>query len=306
MLAYFDTNNHDNQTLKEIYNKKPTAEYRAWAIEQGILTEEDGEICRGKNWGIPQQFVSSKEAWIDLCETTPIMPGLDNSGPRPTSKITRLVRFDQALSRMAIYSELQMDKVGLAGDYRVIRTRATNKDEHLSAPDLGSFISELDMDKLSPENHQVQIVISDGLSAEAIHANTHKLLPVLVEGLKEKGLSCGTPIIAPYGRVKLTEQIAASVNCDLVLFLVGERPGGTAASATSMSCYFNYNIKDDHTRMKACEYSRNESLQYEYQVLSNIYPAGLPPTEAGNVISDTASRILEHQAAGNRLESLLR
>ncbi len=37
---------------------------------------------------------------------------------------------------------------------------------------------------LLPEGNDVQIVVTDGLSAEAIHHNVSELLPVLMDGLK--------------------------------------------------------------------------------------------------------------------------
>jgi len=55
----------------------------------------------------------------------------------------------------------------------------------------------------------------------------------------------------------------------------------------------------------AC-FSGNDSVGYEYTVISNIYSGGLPPAEAGGVIVDKVGEILRHQAAGNRLESLLK
>ena len=58
----------------------------------------------------------------------------------------------------------------------------------------------------------VQIVVSDGLSAEAVHHNVPDLLPVLLDGLagrerrRRRRRSC-----CPYGRVKLAEPIAEAL-----------------------------------------------------------------------------------------------
>ena len=41
-------------------------------------------------------------------------------------------------------------------------------------------------------------------------------------------------------------------------------------------------------------------------MISNIYAGGLPPVEAGGVILEKVFQILSQQAAGNRLESLLK
>jgi len=41
-------------------------------------------------------------------------------------------------------------------------------------------------------------------------------------------------------------------------------------------------------------------------VISNIYSGGLPAVEAGAVILEKVFQILSNQAAGNRLESILK
>jgi len=98
----------------------------------------------------------------------------------------------------------------------------------LGSPDLGARLSAQSRDWLTPENRQVQIVVSDGLSAEAVHHNMHDLLPVLMEGLVARNITTGQPIVALYGRVKLAEPLAELLRCDLVVYLIGERPGGDA------------------------------------------------------------------------------
>ena len=57
---------------------------------------------------------------------------------------------------------------------------------------------------------------------------------------------------------------------------------------------------------EAARFSGNAAIRFEYTVISNIYSGGLPPAEAGAVIVDRVSEILTHQAAGNRLEGILK
>ena len=53
----------------------------------------------------------------------------------------------------------------------------------------------------------VQVVVSDGLSTDAITANYEEILPPLLAGLKQAGLKVGTPFFVRYGRVKIEDQI---------------------------------------------------------------------------------------------------
>src|SRR5437762_10960781 len=84
---------------------------------------------------------------------------------------------------------------------------------------------------ICPENKQVQVVISDGLSAEAVHHNMQHLLPILLEGFVGRGINVGVPLLVRYGRVKLAEPIAEKLETDLVVHLIGERPGGDALAS---------------------------------------------------------------------------
>jgi ethanolamine ammonia-lyase large subunit len=150
----------------------------------------------------------------------------------------------------------------------------------------------------------VQLVVTDGLSAEAVHANLEQLLPVLLDGLSRRELTLGRPIFARYGRVKLVESLAERLRSRLTIVLVGERPGGDAASATSLSAYLVYQLLDPVAQAEAARHSGNPLIRFETTVISNIYAAGLPPFEAGSVIAERTWQILSARAAGNRLESI--
>jgi ethanolamine ammonia-lyase large subunit len=160
--------------------------------------------------------------------------------------------------------------------------------------------------KLHPERTQVQLVVSDGLSAEAVHHNVADLVPVLLDGLAARKLHSGEPILACYGRVKLAEQIAERLETELVIYLIGERPGGDALASRSLSAYLVYRLADPEVQRKAAEASGNRDIRFEYTVISNIYSGGLPPLEAGGVILEKVLEILTQRAAGNRLEALLK
>ena len=302
MLAYFDTSGHDDQTLREIYNLRPAPEFLTWAISRGIFAEDsDGNVLRGENWGKHEIFCDSKSEFQRLKESAPAIYGFDNAGARPSNKVSRLIKANQAIGREAIYADLRPAELG-AIKLRELHTNAHNKAEHLNDAELGA---NLENTNLKPENMDVQIVISDGLSAEAIHHNIPELLPVLLDGLNSRKLKIGQPILAPYGRVKLAESIGDALKAQLVVTLIGERPGGDALASRSMSAYFAYRLNDKATQKSAASFSGNATAQYEYSVLSNIYTGGLPPIEAGSVIAEKVFEILKFKAAGNRLESLL-
>ena len=305
MLAYFDTSGHDDQTLREVHDLQPTDEFLQWGLRKGVFKQDhQGKVTRGTNWGNPRIFCDSDAEFQRLRESVSATYGFDNAGPRPANQVSLEARANQAVAREATYAELQTDILNDCS-YRVFATAASNKIAHLNDPSLGARLDEGLRAKLTAENKDVQIVVSDGLSAEAIHANLPDLLRVVLDGLRAHQLSWGDPIIAPYGRVKLAESIGNALQARLVINLIGERPGGDALASRSMSAYLAYRLADAKIQQAAAQYSGNSEIQYEFTLISNIYSAGLPPIEAGSLIVEKAIEILQHQAAGNRLENRL-
>jgi ethanolamine ammonia-lyase large subunit len=305
MLAYFDTSAHDVQTLREVYGRAPAPEFAEWALHRGIFQRDgEGNIARGSQWGKPKQFCDSDEEFRDLLDRTPALYGLENAGPRPANSVMRRMKMNQAVARAAIRAELCLEDLQKITPFRVLQTAALDKEAHLNSQEAGTHLSEQSRARLVPERKQVQIVVSDGLSALAVQHNLPDLLPVLLDGLMGRKVSMGQPIVARYGRVKLAEEIAEVLEPDLVVYLLGERPGGDALAARSLSAYLVYRLSDS-ALAEAARFSGNPAIRFEYTVISNIYSGGLPPVEAGAVILEKVFQILSCQAAGNRLASIL-
>lgn len=307
MLAYFDTSGHDNQTLREVFGRRPTPEFLAWGLKRGIFTRNDeGELIRGPEWGNPRQFCNSQSEFEELVAVTPAVYGFDSAGPRPTNDVSRQVKLNQAVARESVHVELRIGDLQELCSFREIQTAATGKEAHLGSPNLGAELSPSSAAALSPEHTQVQILISDGLSAEAAHHNLPELLPVLLDGLQGHGFTMGRPLVARYGRVKLAEAVADLLQTDLVIYLIGERPGGDALSSRSLSAYLLYRVAAPTARQPAAQFTKHPDSRFEYTVISNIYAGGLPPVEAGGIIVEKVVEILSWKAAGNRLEALLK
>jgi ethanolamine ammonia-lyase large subunit len=305
MLAYFDTSGHDNQTLREVYDLHPAPEFLTWAVDRGIFQKErDGKVSRGPQWGNVHQFCNSDLDFELLLKATPAAYGFDTAGPRPADSVTRALRLHQAIGREAIESELNLTACQEVASFRVISTEAADKASHLNSPSAGARVAQACVEQLSKKDHQVQILVSDGLSAAAIHHNLPDLLPVVLEGLSSNGISFGRPLLAQYGRVKLAEHVADLLGANLVIYLIGERPGGDALASRSMSAYLVYRLSDPTVQKEAAQFSGNPDIRFEYTVISNIYSHGLPALEAAAVIIERAIEILSASAAGNRLAML--
>jgi ethanolamine ammonia-lyase large subunit len=305
MLAYFDTSGHDDQTLREVHGRLPAPEFLEWCLARGIFARGPlGAVVRGPRWGDPRPFCASEDEFRELLAATPAAYGFDSAGPRPANTVTRQTRLSQGVGRAAIHADLRIEELQRVTPFRLVETEARDKDAHLASPDLGARLSAQSLAWLGPERRPVQILVSDGLSAEAVHHNMPDLLPVLLDGLAGRGIETGQPLLARHGRVKLAEPLADRLEADLIIHLIGERPGGDALASRSLSAYLVYRLSDPEARRAAAQFSGNPAVRFEYTVLSNIYAGGLPPAEAAGVIVEKVADILTRKAAGNRLEKL--
>ena len=207
------------------------------------------------------------------------------SGPRP--RTTTLLRFlaDHSRSKDTVLKEISADWVARAGLFEV-QSQISDKDEYLTRPDKGRLLSQAGVDevlKQCKKNPQVQVVVSDGLSTDAITANLDEILPPLLKGLKNASIDVGNPFFVRYGRVKIEDQIGELLGAQLVILLIGERPG--LGQSESLSCYMVY------APTKA-------TVEAERTCLSNIHRGGTPPVEAAGVIVDLAKQMLTQKTSG--------
>ena len=121
------------------------------------------------------------------------------------------------------------------------------------------------------------------MSTDAITANLDEILPPLLKGLKNASIEVGTPFFVRYGRVKIEDQIGELLGAQLVILLIGERPG--LGQSESLSCYLVYAPTKD-------------TVEAERTCLSNIHRGGTPPVEAAGVIVDLAKQMLTQKVSG--------
>lgn len=212
------------------------------------------------------------------------------SGPRP--RTTSLLRFlaDHSRSKDTVLKEIPQEWVTASGLIEV-QTEVTDKDMYLTRPDLGRRLSQSAMDTLlrqCKKGVQVQIVVSDGLSTDAVTANYDEIFPPLLKGLENAGLTVGKPIFVRYGRVKVEDQIGELLEAETVVLLVGERPG--LGQSESLSCYAIYRP------------SVATTVEADRTCISNIHRGGTPPVEAAAVIVDLVKTMLAQKASGIHLK----
>ncbi len=227
---------------------------------------------------------------MELKKTTPGRLGVGRTGVRPRTEPWLRFRADHGAARDAVLTEVEDELMEEMGFF-CVQTQIRDKDEYLTRPDKGRLFSDEAIQVIRERcqaRPRVQIMVVDGLSSTAIHANIKDIYPALVEGLKGHGLEPGTTFFSRYGRVGLMDHLGEILEPEAVVMLVGERPG--LVTAKSMSAYM-------------CYRPRRGTIESERSLISNIHDGGLPPVEAGAHVASFLKRILDNQASGIKLAS---
>ncbi len=238
--------------------------------------------------GIPHP--AHPEGLQALIAATPARIGVGRAGPRYTTASLLLFQADHAVTQDALYRDVDeklLHELGLFG----VETRITGgKQEYLLRPDLGRQLSDEAkriIHERCAKHPAVQLVVGDGLSAAAIEANLRQIMPVIKQGVHAAGLSFGTPFFVKHCRVGVMNDIGALLQPEVLILLIGERPG--LGRADSMSAYMAYRPKPGDT-------------DADRDVICNIFEGGANPLEAGAFVVQLAQKMRSHQASGVKLK----
>ncbi|MCI9024470.1 MAG: ethanolamine ammonia-lyase subunit EutC [Dorea sp.] len=214
--------------------------------------------------------------------------GVGRAGPRLRTSTMLKLRADHAAARDAVLMDVSEETIQRLGLFPVI-TKCRDKEMFLTRPDLGRDFDEAARElivKNCMKDPEIQLIVSDGLSSSAIEANAESILPVIMEGLKEKGIRVGTPVFVKYGRVAAQDRLSELLGAEVVCSLIGERPG--LATAESMSAYISYRAVPGMPEARR-------------SVVSNIHKDGVPAVEAGAYLVDLLEMVLKKKASGVEL-----
>ncbi len=230
-----------------------------------------------------------EEGISELLASTPARLGVWRAGTRPLTKEILKFRCDHAAAIDSVYGEVDPDLLK-EFDLFPAETLFENTENYLKRPDMGRILTEHNAEQVKRNcrnKPQVQIVVSDGLSANAINANLRDVYPSLLDSLRAYGLTAGTPLFVRGGRVAVMDHIGELLEPEVLVLLIGERPG--LVSSSSMSAYL-------------CYRPRKGTVESNRTVISNIHRRGTPPVEAGAYIGQVLKLMLEQKTSGVNLE----
>ncbi|MER6223345.1 ethanolamine ammonia-lyase subunit EutC [Streptomyces sp900105755] len=179
------------------------------------------------------------DLWPLLRRHTQARIGLGRSGPALPTRHRLGLQAAHAAARDAVHSPFDPDAVaaGLEGMPTVrVRSAAGDRLTYLQRPDLGRRLDPVDRAHLPAGSWDVVFVVADGLSSRAVHDHAAAVARATAARLPDWRLA--PVVLAEQARVALGDDIAHAMGAALVVVLIGERPGMSAAD--SLGAYLTY------------------------------------------------------------------
>ncbi|GEM75905.1 ethanolamine ammonia-lyase subunit EutC [Vibrio sagamiensis] len=224
--------------------------------------------------------------WLPLREMTAARIAIGRSGTSLPTQELLTFQLDHAQANDAVHSQLDSVLLSrkLSNNRKIdalfseqiflLDSQAQDRMTYLQRPDLGKQLSPPAYQRLAQYSQQVSsrinlaVVIADGLSATAIAEHATPFLQRLSHELHKDPIfnwACAPLNIVRQGRVAVGDDVCDALQADIVLVLIGERPG--LSSPDSMGLYLTWQAKSGTT-----DAQRN--------CISNIRPQGLSYSDA--------------------------
>ena len=203
---------------------------------------------------------------------TPARVGLGRTGVSQQTCDVLSFQAAHAMARDAVHA--RMDAGTLAAEIERVsgiaalrlHSAAANRAEYLQRPDLGRRLDDVSRKLLAMRpagGADLAIIVADGLSALAVERHVTPLLDALLPRLA--GWKIAPIAIVEQGRVALGDEIGQVLGAQMVVVLLGERPG--LSSPDSLGAYVTWQPRVGRT-------------DAERVCISNIRAEGLPVAQA--------------------------
>ena len=216
--------------------------------------------------------IATADPWAGLQNFTEARIALGRCGTSLPLRESLKFKLAHARARDAVHQPVQMELLArkLEGEKissLQLTSSVTDREEYLTRPDKGRYLSTRSKELLAPikDNHDIALIIVDGLSAPAIHQSAVGVTCGLLNIIKTTSLTSAPVSLVKNGRVAIGDEIGSLLKAKISLVLIGERPGLT--SPNSLGAYLTYNPKPGTT-----DEARN--------CISNIREGGLTVTDA--------------------------
>jgi ethanolamine ammonia-lyase small subunit len=234
---------------------------------------------------------------------TPARVGLRRTGSSVATAEILDFQLAHGRARDAVHAGLQASSLlpallAASGfDPLLLHSAAADRRAYLQRPDLGRRLDSASAQRLREyrDNWQLAgidlvVVIADGLSALAVDRHVAPLLEVLFPtlALLPAGIQVGPVCVVEQGRVAVGDEVASLLAAELVVVLIGERPG--LSSPDSLGAYITWNPRLGVT------------TDAERNCISNIRAEGLNYTQAAARLLHYIGEARKHRLTGVTLK----
>ncbi len=230
-------------------------------------------------------------AWTPVRALTAARIGLQRYGASLGTTPLLEFRLAHARARDAVQHDLlalpALEALGLP--VVTVHSQAPDRRTYLMRPDLGRILNVGSMSALAIRagQHDLAIVVADGLSALAVERHAAPVLAALLPALRATGWALAPLVVAHQARVAAGDAVARALGAGAVLVLIGERPGLSAPD--SLGAYLTW-----APAVGTTDADRN--------CVSNIRPDGLGYQDAAWKLAFLLDRMRTIGGSGVRLK----
>ncbi|MGI6109239.1 MAG: ethanolamine ammonia-lyase subunit EutC [Eubacteriaceae bacterium] len=256
-----------------------------YADAEDLLTEKLKKLQAGK---LQPASSPGQLEFESLAAKTSARLGVGHAGTRYRTATMLAFQADHAAAVDAVTSEVP-DSFIRDNDLVAVQTQCSGKEMYITRPDLGKRLCRDSIQTVNDccrRHPDIQIIIGDGLSAAAVQTNAVPVMEMVTENARRLGLTVGTPVFVHYARVAVLNEIGRITGADVVVHLIGERPG--LATDKSLSAYVSYRP----------DIGTPES---HWNCVSNIHDRGTPPVKAAAMILELAEQMMIQKTSGTAL-----
>lgn len=187
-----------------------------------------------------------RDPWFAFARHTPARIALGRTGASlPTGEVLRFA-LAHAQARDAVHTPFEAEETAgriAALGFPVIHaaSAAPSREVYLRRPDLGRRLSEESRAALAAAGAgemDLAIMVADGLSSSAVHAQAVPFLAALKGWIEKEGWCLAPIVVAEQARVALGDEAGQLLKARAVAVLIGERPG--LSSPDSLGVYLTF------------------------------------------------------------------
>ncbi|MBS7542665.1 ethanolamine ammonia-lyase subunit EutC [Ancylobacter oerskovii] len=222
--------------------------------------------------GSPSSAYVIEDAWAKLARATPARIALGRAGTGlPTREVLRFT-LAHAQARDAVHTVFEAEATAaaiasLGFETLTVGSAAPSREVYLRRPDLGRKLSQEGRAALASHAGSapdLALVVADGLSSTAIHAQAAPFLAALKPHLAKEGWRTGPVIIASQSRVALGDEVGEILGARAVVVLIGERPGLSSPDSLGLYLTFAPKVGRSDAERNCISNVRGEGLSHDH------------------------------------------